>query len=131
MEALKEIQQILDGCLLSRGILSHHMRRRPVNEIAGGGKACDDKYVVYRIVTQRGRVYGDGKRLLSRVSFDVNFYYKDTSKNSDAVAAAAIVKEIEAAFVAANWFIVNGQTDLYDIDNAQKGINIEVARNGV
>lgn len=130
MEALKEIQQILDGCLLGRGILSHHIRRRSVDEVKGGGKVCNDKYVVYRIVSNRGRVYGDGKPILNRVSFDINFYY-DNESNTDAISAAKIVSEIEAAFVTRGWFVVNGQTDLYDTGDKQKGINIEVARNGV
>ena len=60
-------QQILDSVLLNDGILSHHIRRVEVDEIKHATKKIavnKDEYVVYRVVSNKGRCYGDGKLLL-------------------------------------------------------------------
>lgn len=125
---MEQVQKILDTCLLGRGIMSHHLRRAAVTRRTDGGKIDHDNYVVYRVATHSNRLYGNGAAILKRVTFDINYYYKDTENNADSVAAAAVVSEIEAAFVAAGWRILSGQTDLYDTGGGYKGINIEVAK---
>lgn len=125
MTVRQKAKQILDTLLLPNGITSHFLRRTDVDTLPNGKTPNNDEYVVYRVVTGGGRVYGDGNAVLRRTTFDVNYYYNNA--NIDAYAGEARADTIIAAFKAAGWQIVNGQSDLYDnIDNNYDGINIEV-----
>ncbi|MDR1093449.1 MAG: hypothetical protein LBL66_04800 [Clostridiales bacterium] len=129
MKALQEIQTVLDRCLLPLGILSGHIRRNNGDARAAGGAIDKDAYATYRMASSENRVYGNGKPLLRRVVFDVNYYYKnEDNNNAEAVAAAGVADGIEKAFKAAGWSVVGGLADLYDSDTGFLGFNIEVAK---
>ncbi len=128
--SLKEIQKILDTCLLPHGILSHPLRRADVDVRADGGVIDYGKYVIYRRVTSGGRVYGDGKKQLGITTYDVNLYYAKGLDDAEIIRVSEIMLEIEKAFTAAGWYILNGQNDLYDVEIGQNGLNIEVAKLG-
>jgi hypothetical protein len=129
MKALQEVQIILDRCLLPHGILSGHIRRNNADVILGGGKINKDAYVTYRASPSGNSVYGNGKPILRRVIFDVNYYYKnENNSNAEAVKAAAKATEIEKAFEAAGWTVLSGLSDLYDNDTGFEGFNIGVAK---
>ena len=70
------MQQILDETLLPFGVLSNHLRRVEADNIANSQvKVNGDEYVVYKIVSNRPKTYGDGKAKTRRVYIDVNYYY--------------------------------------------------------
>ena len=122
-------QQKLDSVLLNDGILSHHIRRVEVDEIKHSTKKITvnkDEYVVYRIVSNKGRCYGDGKAQLQQYYIDVNYYYSFDKNSKRFKDADKRIKKITQTFLADSRFrLANGQSDLYDLDNPYRGINIE------
>ena len=69
------MQKILDETLLPFGVLSNHLRRVEADNIANSQvKINGDEYVVYKIVSNRPKTYGDGKAKTRRVYIDVNYY---------------------------------------------------------
>jgi hypothetical protein len=126
--AVAQIQEVLDGALAKKGILSFHLRREDVSEISGKGKQRD-AYVVYSKVTHSGSLYGDGKELQARASFDVAYYYKAKNFNSD-IGAAAMCRYLIEEFRKKGWFVLSGPVDIFDEDNDYNGIVFEVAIKG-
>lgn len=126
-------QATLDKVLLPDGILSHHLRRVEVDKIDGlKVKVNKDEYVVFRIVSSKGRAYGDGNAQLVRYYIDINYYYAYEKTDSRFVSANKRIKAIMSAFLADPRFhIANGQSDIYDLDNPYRGINIELLFVGV
>lgn len=128
-------QQILDSVLLNDGILSHHIRRVEVDEIKHATKKIavnKDEYVVYRVVSNKGCCYGDGKAKLQQYYIDVNYYYSFDKNSKRFKDADKRIKKITQTFLADSRFrLANGQSDLYDLDNPYRGINIEFLFVGV
>ena len=126
--SLKKIaQRILDSTLLQYGVLSHHLRRVKTDAIKGQNiEINNNEYVVYRIVSSNDGLYGDGKANGCRRYLDINYYYnydKDDTHYSDVVNR---IKEVIKAFVADKHFRVkNAESDIVDIDNPYRGINVE------
>lgn len=125
-------QQILDSVLLSDGVLSHHIRRIETDTISGGGTVNNDEYVIYRVVSARGRTFGDGKAYQAERFVDVNYYYSYDKTDIRVKDAETRIKDIKAAFLAdGRFYVVNDETDLPDVDNPFRGINVEFRFVGV
>ncbi|MEG1609259.1 MAG: hypothetical protein RR348_05270, partial [Clostridia bacterium] len=93
MNVRKVMQSKLDAILLPFGILSHHLRRVNVECIVGSSVAvCDDEYVIYRLVSSRGRFYGDGKAQMAQYYIDVNYYYSYAKNDARIVDADNRIK---------------------------------------
>lgn len=127
MDVIEKIQKILDDRLSIVGILSHHMRRPKVDSLLqSNAKINNNAYVVYRVVSNQS-IYGNGRSILLRTNFDINYYYRNNDSYIDSISAKNRVQTIEDAFKSNGWLIVNAQSDLYDTDNDFRGINIEVS----
>lgn len=126
-------QKTLDSVLLPEGILSHHLRRKEVDSIKGSTKKINnDEYVVYRIVDNKPRAYGDGVAKLTQYYIDVNYYYSFDKNDKRFKDADKRIKTIISTFLADKRFrLENGQNDIYDLDNPYRGINIEFLFIGV
>lgn len=126
-------QEKLDEVLLPHGVLSHHLRRVKTDEIKDADiEVNKDEYVVFRIVSSRGDGYGDGNAQLVRYYLDVNYYYAYEKTDSRFIGANERIEAIMSAFLADHRFhIANGQSDIYDLDNPYRGINIEFLFVGV
>lgn len=128
-------QKILDSVLLADGIMSHHLRRIEVDEIKQAKKKIainKDEYVVYRVVSSRNRFYGDGVPKLQQIYIDINYYYAFDKNDKRFKAAAKRIKTIMSTFLKDQRFkLANGQSDIYDLDNPYRGINIEFLFIGV
>ncbi len=126
--SLKNIaQKILDNTLLQYGVLSHHIRRVKTDAIKGLDVAINDnEYVVYRIVSSNDGLYGDGKAQGCRRYIDINYYYNYDKDDAQYNVVAARVKDVIKAFIADKHFRVkNAESDITDIDNPYRGINVE------
>ena len=127
MDVRTLVQTKLDNVLLPQGILSHHMRRVEVGKIAGTTvKVNADEYAVYRIISSTPGAYGDGRAQLTRYYIDVNYYYAYEKTDARYVEADSRIKAIISEFLSDKHFrLANGQSDIYDIDNPYRGINVE------
>ena len=125
MSVRQTVQAKLDKVLLPYGILSHHIRRVEVDKINGSTvKVNKDEYVVYRVVSSKGGAHGDGRAQIVRYYVDVNYYYEKTDARF--ADAENRIKRIIAEFKSDRHFcIANGESDIYDIDNPYRGINVE------
>lgn len=126
--SLKNIaQKILDNTLLQYGVLSHHIRRVKTDAIKGlDVKINDNEYVVYRIVSSNDGLYGDGKAHGCRRYIDINYYYNYDKDDAQYNVVVARVKDVIKAFVADKHFRVkNAESDIADVDNPYRGINVE------
>jgi len=120
------VQSMLDNVLLADGILSHHLRRVKTDKIQGGGTVNNDEYVVYRVVSSKRRTYGDGNAKLVQSYIDVNYYYTYEKTDSRFDAVESRVNNIIAEFLKDKQFrLANDQSDIYDLDNPYRGINVE------
>ena len=114
MDVRTVIQKILDDTLLPYGVLSNHLRRVDADYIENSDVAVNkDEYVVFRVVSNRPHTFGDGACTLSRVYIDV--------KN--------------AVLSNKRFRLANDASDIADIDNPYRGLNVEfvyfeVADNG-
>lgn len=130
MEDIRTItQKMLDSILLDEGILSNHLRRIEVDEIISKGKKIKvnkNEYVIYRLVSSRNRVYGDGISKLQQCFIDINYYYSFDKNDKRFKDASKRINSIQKKFLADGRFrLANGQSDIYDIDSLYRGINIE------
>ena len=128
--SLKTIaQKILDNTLLQYGVLSHHIRRVKTDAIKGLDVAVNDnEYVVYRVVSSNDGLYGDGKAHGGRRYIDINYYYNYDKDDAQYNVVVARIKDIIKAFVADKHFRVkNAESDIADIDNPYRGINVELS----
>jgi len=120
------VQSTLDNVLLVDGILSHHLRRVKTDRIQSGGTVSNDEYVVYRVVSSKRRTYGDGNAKLIQRYIDVNYYYTYEKTDSRFDAVESRVNNIIAEFLKDKRFrLANDQSDIYDLDNPYRGINVE------
>lgn len=130
------IQEKLDKILLQYGIMSHHIRRIEVDLITDeNGKQINinnNEYVIYRVASNKKRFYADGKATATQYYIDINYYYEYTKENTQITNAEQRVDLIINELLKDSHFkLVNGQNDLYDLDNLRRGINVEFSYLGV
>ena len=81
---------------------------------------------MYRVVSNKGGAHGDGRAQIVRYYVDVNYYYAYEKTDARFVDAENRIKRIIAEFKSDKHFcIANGESDIYDIDNPYRGINVE------
>lgn len=134
MDVRTTIQAILDKVLLPHGVLSFHIRRVEVDEIANSDvKVNGDEYVVFRLVSSPVRTFGDGDPLLKRHYIDVNYYYKYEKTDLRYAAAAERLKEVKKAILQDKHFrLVNDESDIPNTgDSPYRGLNVEFLYVGV
>lgn len=121
------VQSKLDNVLLPQGILSHHIRRVKTDIISGGDISVNNnEYVVFRVVSSKRRTFGDGRAKLVQHYIDVNYYYSYDKTESRYDDVETRVKNIINEFLSDKRFrLANDQSDIYDLDNPYRGINIE------
>lgn len=121
------MQQILDETLLPFGVLSNHLRRVEADNIANSQvKVNGDEYVVYKIVSNRPKTYGDGKAKTRRVYIDVNYYYLYEKTDPRYSGIDERLKAIKCAVLQDPHFaIANDESDIPDSNNPYRGVNIE------
>lgn len=133
MDVRTIIQQTLDRTLLPYGVLSNHLRRVETDYIENSDVQVNkDEYVVFRVVSNRPKAYGDGAQTLSRVYIDVNYYYlyeKTDPRYSDVESRLQAVKR--EILRDKHFRIVNDAADTPDVDNPYRGFNVEFVYIGV
>lgn len=133
MDVLTILQQALDRALLPYGVLSHHLRRVETDYIENYGvKVNQDEYVVFRVVSNRPNAYADGVQTLSRVYVDVNYYYSYEKTDTRFTDAESRLQAVKREVLRDKRFrLVNDTTDIADVDNPYRGLNVEFAYIGV
>lgn len=117
-EILSKIQKLLDQALYQKGITSHHLRKTKLNL----DKEKVDAYIVYKIPSSYPSNFGDGKDLLHRYRVDINLYYSEQVTLSQYNQYIELIKEV---FIQNRFIFTNGPSELSDLDNPYKGVNIE------
>ena len=129
MSVIDITQSKLDKILLPHGITSHHIRRVDVDSIVLNGEEIPvnkDEYVVYRLISSPPGAFGDGKALTTRRRIDVNYYYSYEKTDSRYAEVEQRIKDIIKEFTTDTMIrLANGQSDIYDLDNPYRGINVE------
>lgn len=127
MNVTAVIQQILDDTLLPFGVLSNHLRRVKADNIENMQvEINNDEYVVYKIVSNNPKTYGDGKPKTHRVYIDVNYYYLYEKTDPRCSGVDERLKAIKTAILADPHFnLANDESDIPDTDNPYHGVNIE------
>ena len=122
MDVRTVIQKILDDTLLPYGVLSNHLRRVDADYIENFDVAVNkDEY---------------GACTLSRVYIDVNYYYSYEKTDPRYTDAQARLQAVKNAVLSNKRFrLANDASDIADIDNPYRGLNVEfvyfeVADNG-
>lgn len=135
MDIRKITQQILDKILLPEGVISSHIRRVEVDSLRVKNRTVNvnkDEYVIYRIVSSKQRTYGDGVAQLNQFYIDVNYYYAYDKADKRLNNVNTRIKNILEEFLSNPMFrLANGQSDLPDVDNPYRGINVEFLYIGV
>lgn len=129
MDALKITQSKLDKVLLPFAITSHHLRRVNAEYIEQTNgqkvKVNDNEYVVYRLVSTR-QIYDNGMPTAERVYVDVNYYYSYEKTDSRFAEVRQRINAIVNEFLSDGRIrLANGESDIYDLDNPFRGINVE------
>lgn len=121
------MQKILDNTLLPFGVLSNHLRRVEADNIANSQvKVNGDEYVVYKIVSNRPKTYGDGNPKTRRVYIDVNYYYLYEKTDPRYSGIDERLKAIKRAVLQDPHFaLANDESDIPDSNNPYRGVNIE------
>lgn len=129
MDVRTVIQKILDDTLLPYGVLSNHLRRVDADYIENSDVAVNkDEYVVFRVVSNRPHTFGDGACTLSRVYIDVNYYYSYEKTDPRYTDAQARLQAVKNAVLSNKRFrLANDASDIADIDNPYRGLNVEFA----
>lgn len=127
MNVIAVMQQLLDTTLLPFGVLSNHLRRVKADKIENMQvEINNDEYVVYKIVSNRPKTYGDGKPKTSRVYIDVNYYFLYEKTDPRYAKVDERLKAIKTAILSDPHFnIANDESDIPDSDNPYRGVNIE------
>lgn len=127
MDVRTIIQEKLDNTLLPYGVLSNHLRRVETDYIENSDVSVNNnEYVVFRIVSDRPHTYGDGVCTLNRAYIDVNYYYlyeKTDPRYNDVQDRLQAVKR--AILHDKRFRIANDASDIADIDNPYRGLNVE------
>ena len=121
------IQKILDDTLLPFGVITNHLRRVKTDNIANlQVKVNADEYVVYKIVSNRPKTYGDGNAKTRRVYIDVNYYYLYEKHDPRYSGVDERLKAIKRAVLQDPHFaLANDESDIPDSNNPYRGVNIE------
>lgn len=132
MDIRTATQTILDNVLLPHGVISNHLRRVKTDSIEGSTvKVNNDEYVVYRVISSRPRIYGDGVARLSRTYVDVSYYYSYEKTDPRYAEVEKRINAVKAAFLGDGHFrVANDKTDMPDIDSDYRGINLEFSHIG-
>ena len=132
MNVTATIQQILDNTLLPFGVLSHHLRRVKTDAIEDTQTAVNNaEYVVYSVVSNTPKTYGDGNAMTRRVYIDVNYYYLYEKTDPRYSGVDERLKAIKRAILSDSHFhIANDESDLPDGDNRYRGVNMEFVYRG-
>ena len=129
MSVIDITQSKLDKVLLPHGITSHHIRRVDVDSILLNGEEIPvnkDEYVVFRLISSPPGAFGDGNALTTRRRVDVNYYYSYEKTDSRYGDVEQRIKDIIKEFTTDKMIrLANGQSDIYDLDNPYRGINVE------
>lgn len=123
------VQEILDRVLLPLGVVSHDTRHVKVDKIDGSDvKVNNDEYVVYRVLSNRPRAYGDGAQILFRAYVDVNYYYTYEKTDGRVAGVKSRLQAVKREILRdAHFRIANDITDTPDVDNPYRGLNVEFA----
>lgn len=116
-ELLSKIQKILDDSLYPN-ITSHYQRKEKIDF----DSSKTDAYIVYKIPSSYPSNFGDGKEILHRYRIDINLYYSESVSMKKCTEFISIIKN---AFMQERFIFSNGPSDLYDLDNPYRGINLE------
>lgn len=116
-ELLSRIQKILDDSLYPN-ITSHYQRKEKIDF----DPSKKDAYIVYKIPSSYPSNFGDGKEILHRYRIDINLYYSESVSMKKCTEFISIIKN---AFMQERFILSNGPSDLYDLDNPYRGINLE------
>lgn len=129
MDVNEIVQEILDRELLPFGVVSHDTRHVKIDNIDGSDVPVNhDEYVVYRVLSNRPRGYGDGAQTLSRVYVDVNYYYTYEKTDARVKAVKSRLQAVKREILRdAHFRIANDITDTPDVDNPYRGLNVEFA----
>lgn len=114
MNILKNIQTLLDNNFFDKNIKSYHLRAQN-NE--------HDAYIVYRLMPSSNQIYGDGKALVYQYNFDFNMYYDKT----DSFEMFAHAENLQKILLENGYRLLNGISDLADMDTDLRGFNISVS----
>lgn len=129
MSVIDITQSKLDKILLPHGITSHHIRRVDVDCIKVDEEEIPvnkDEYVVFRLISSPPGAFGDGNALTTRRRVDVNYYYLYEKTDSRYEEVEERIKTIIKEFTTDPMIrLANGQSDIYDLDNPYRGINVE------
>ena len=129
MSVIDITQSKLDEILLPYGITSHHIRRIDVDTIVVNGEKIavnKNEYVVFRLISSPPGTYGDGNLLTTRRRIDINYYYSYDKTDSRYSDVEKRVRKIIKEFTTDTMIrLANGQSDIYDLDNPYRGINVE------
>ncbi len=130
MNVLTKTQKTLDKVLLPYGITSHHLRRVEVDTIIDSNKrkikVNNNEYVVYRLVSSKSG-YGDGKPIAARCYVNINYYYVYEKTDAKFAEVDERINSVIKEFLQDGRVrVANGKSDIYDIDNPYRGINIEL-----
>lgn len=133
MNVKDAIQQALDRVLLPFGVVSNHLRRVEVDKIENSDVTVNkSEYVVFRVISNRPRKYGDGVQMLSRVYIDVNYYYSYEKTDPRVTTAESRLQAAKREILRDKHFrVANDVTPLPDVDNPYRGFNVEFAYIGV
>ena len=122
------VQEILDNTLLEYGVLSNHLRHIKTDAIQGlNVEVNNNEYVVYRFVSSKDCLFGDGIAQASRTYVDINYYYNYENDDSRYKEVVERIKKVKEAFKATQRFrLQNGERDIDDLENnPYRGINVE------
>lgn len=127
MDVRTIIQETLDNTLLRYGVLSNHLRRVETDYIENSDvQINNNEYVVFRVISDRPRVYGDGVCTLNRAYIDVNYYYTYEKTDPRYLDVQARLQAVKRAILNDKRFrIANDAADIADIDNPYRGLNVE------
>lgn len=133
MDVITTIQKALDRVLLPFGVVSSHLRRVKVDKIENSDVTVNkSEYVVFRVISNRPRKYGDGVQMLSRVYVDVNYYYSYEKTDPRVTDAESRLQAAKREILRDKHFrVANDVTPLPDVDNPYRGFNVEFAYIGV
>lgn len=129
MNVINTVQETLDRVLLPYGVVSNHLRRVEVDKIENSDVTVNkDEYVVFRVISNRPRKYGDGVPTHSRAYIDVNYYYSYEKTDARVTDAESRLQAAKREILRDKHFrVANDVTPLPDVDNPYRGLNVEFA----
>lgn len=120
---INAIQKILDDDLYSKfKIRTFYLYKQETTK----NNDYQNEYIVYRLVSNPDRIYGDGEAIANRYNFDIKYYYK----HGEIAKTKAInrIEYIKKLFRSQGFRIINGPSDLYSQDTLFDGFNLEISK---